>query len=98
MTDTVAAPPGAPPFLTTLIHDYAQKALTAAAVALAAHGAIQASQEAQFVQLGVSAALFAASCAWTYAAARVRAARLAAALAAPAVAAPLPPQPERNSP
>lgn len=92
MTDTLAAPPSAPPFLTTLIHDYAQKALTAAAVALAAHGAIQASQEDQFVQLGVSAALFGASCAWTYAAARVRAARLNAAIAAPAV---ISPQPER---
>jgi|GEM_PF-2901166 len=86
MTDTpFPAPPSAPPFLTTLIHDYAQKALTMAAVALAAHGVIAASQEDQMIQLGVSGALFVFSCAWTYASAWLRTQRLKAAIAAPPV-------------
>jgi hypothetical protein len=88
MTDAVEgapAPTRAPPLLTALIHDFAQKALTAAAVALAAHGVIAAGQEDQFVQIGLSAVLFGASCLWTYAAARVRTARLRAAIAAPAI-------------
>ncbi len=83
MTDT-ALPTTPPPLLAALVHDFAQKALTAAAVALAAHGVIAASQEDQLVQLGVAAALFGASCGWTWLAARVRLARLKAALAAPA--------------
>ncbi len=90
MTDTTLPPPAPmpispPPLLAALVHDFAQKALTAAAAALAAHGAIAVSQESQLVQLGVSAALFGASCGWTWLAARRRVARLEAALAAPAV-------------
>lgn len=78
-------PVAAPSFVMTLVHDYAQKALTLAAAALAAHGATMAdSQRDQFIQLGVSAALFLFSCAWTYVAAKVRTARLNAAIAAPA--------------
>jgi len=88
MTDALPAPTSAPPFVTTLIHDYAQKALTMAAVALAAHGVIAASQEDQMIQLGVSGALFVFSVAWTYAAAALRTNRLAAAIAAPAVTPP----------
>ena len=89
MTDTtLPAPAAAPPFVTTLIHDYAQKALTMAAVVLAAHGVIAASQEDQFVQLGVAGGLFVFSCAWTYAAAALRTHRLAAAIRAPAVTTP----------
>ncbi|MGI8840673.1 MAG: hypothetical protein ACR2F8_07840 [Caulobacteraceae bacterium] len=85
MTDTtLPPPPSAPPLLTALVHDFAQKALTAAAVALAAHGLIAAAQEDQLVQIGVSAALFGASCGWTWLAARARLARLKAALAVPA--------------
>lgn len=81
----VPAPTSAPPLLVTLIHDYAQKALTTAAVALAAHGMIATSQEGQLIQLGVSGVLFVFSCAWTYAAAWLRTRRLAAAIAAPAL-------------
>ena len=83
---TAPSSTSAPPLLLTLIHDYAQKALTAGAVALAAHGVIQSSQETQAVQLGVSAILFVTSCVWTYATAKFRTARLNAAIAAPAVA------------
>jgi len=72
--------------LVTLVHDLAQKALTTAAVALAAHGVtMTSSQKDQVIQLGVAAALYGLSIAWTYIAARVRTARLAAAIAAPAV-------------
>ncbi|MDQ2860239.1 MAG: hypothetical protein M3T55_05840 [Pseudomonadota bacterium] len=89
MTDTaVPAPTSAPPLLVTLIHDYAQKALTMGAVALAAHGVIAASQEDQAVQLGVSGALFIFSVGWTYVAARFRTGQLKAAIAAPAVTPP----------
>jgi len=95
MTDsTIAAPAAPPPLVETLVHDYAQKALTMAAVALAAHGAtMTSSQQDQFIQLGVSAALFVLSCAWTYLAARLRTQRLAAAIAAPAN----PPVPAKGS-
>jgi hypothetical protein len=89
MADTTLAPAAPePPLLAALIHDYAQKGLTAAAAALATHGLIAAGQEAQFIQLGVSAVLFAVSCAWTLLAARLRASRLEAAIAAPAVTPP----------
>lgn len=75
-------PTAPPPILITLVHDYAQKALTMAAVALAAHGAtMTSSQQDQLIQFGVSAALFGLSCLWTYLAAKTRASRLATAFA-----------------
>ncbi len=81
MTTIPASPATAPPLLSALLHDFAQKALTAGAVALAAHGVIAASQEDQLVQIGLSIGLFAFSCAWTFVAAKLRTQRLAAALA-----------------
>ncbi|HEY5072050.1 MAG TPA: hypothetical protein VII63_08465 [Caulobacteraceae bacterium] len=74
-----------PTFAQTLIHSLAQKGLTVVATAAAANGVIQTSQEAQFVSLGVSVALFAASCLWTWARTRIDTARNAALANAPAV-------------
>lgn len=71
-----------PALLVTLVHDYAQKALTTAAASLVTHGLITSDQTSEFVQLGVGVALFVVSCAWTYIAGKVRTSRLAAAKAA----------------
>lgn len=85
MSDPTVTPPATdsalPSFVTGLIHDYAQKALTAVATTLVGAGAISTDQTAQFVQLGTGVALFVVSCAWTFIAAKVRAKRLAAAKA-----------------
>lgn len=78
-TDTPAVP--LPAFVTGLLHDFAQKALTTAATALVGHGLITTDQTAQFEQLGVGVVMFVASCAWTFIAAKVRAKRLAVAKA-----------------
>ena len=87
MTD-IAAPTAPPPLVTTLAHDFAQKALTTLSATLATAGVLTGDQQTQFVSLGVSLALFAVSCAWTFVAAKVRTSCLAAAIAAPAVTPP----------
>jgi len=87
MTDITPAPVTVPPFVETLVHDYAQKGLTILATAAAGNGLIAGTQEGQVVSGGVAVVLLVASCAWTYVAARLRADTLRAAIAAPAPAA-----------
>lgn len=74
MTDTNTNPP--PPNVgalgTMIAHDVAQKLLTTAAASLAAKGVLAPGNEGQFVDLGVSVALYVVSCGWTFAAAWVR--------------------------
>ena len=84
MTDPTAIPITVPPLALTLVHDFAQKGLTVLATTAAGYGLIATSQEAEVVSGGVAIALFVASCAWTYVAARLRAATLRAAIDQPA--------------
>lgn len=77
MTDQPAgAPaPALPPFASELVHDYAQKGLTALWALALGYGFVTPDAHAQFMSLGFGLASFAASCAWTYVAAQARRSR-----------------------
>lgn len=67
--------PKLPTLLDRLAHDYAQKALTTAATALAAHGVLTQTQGAEFTEVGVALAMYGLGVAWTFAAAMIRRSR-----------------------
>lgn len=78
MTDAI------PSFAKNLVHDYAQKALTAAATYLTAHGFLDSAQSMDFVQAGVGVALAVVSIGWTLAANKLRQKKYRTLLNAPA--------------
>jgi len=57
--------PAVPPFINSVIHDYAQKLLTAGSVWLLAHGANNFTNKADLEAFGLGVVGFAVSCVWT---------------------------------
>lgn len=64
-----------PTLVQRLAHDFAQKLLTTASVALASHGVLTQTQSTQFVEVGTALALYAAGSLWTVVAGVIRAQR-----------------------
>ena len=72
--------PTVPPFLSTLVHDYSQKALTAGSVWLLTHGASNFTNQVGIEQVGLGVAGFVLSCAWTLSIAYLRKQKMTALL------------------
>lgn len=67
MLDAGTPSPTIPPLAERLLHDFAQKALTTLATALAAHGVLNQVQSQQFAEIGAGLVLYLAGCFWTVA-------------------------------
>jgi hypothetical protein len=65
-------PPSVPSLVGQMVHDFAQKALTAASVSLVTHGLMTSDQATAFVQDGTGLVLLAVSVGWTVLANRLR--------------------------
>lgn len=84
MTDVTQPIPQVPSLVTQLVRACAQKGLAAAATYLTAKGVLMDGQGMQFIDLGMSGALWVASFVWTYVQEKSHNTRVKQALAAPA--------------
>ena len=82
-----------PNFMLALARAFAQKALTAVAMALTGYGFLPSSDQQQFVTWALAAVLWGVSCLWTYLVERRGVIKVKAAINAPAANPPIPLKP-----